>query len=184
MTTTTTAAVGFSWLQPQNSGHEFQHAQNPRPDLPSWVRDFFKKHQGQIDRCINRVFGQLWNGTPDNGATVLPRQTIGNAPELEVSLTQFQLQGYTQQADTQGTFSLTGSRGHGTVYISSDLYAKISMDEKVRTYFHELGNILSTSLTGTMQGSLYGNPNGTGTHYKDPDTGARLEKCIFGSVPF
>ena len=114
---------------------------------------------------------------------ILPRQTIRNAPELDVSLTQFQLQGYTQADATQGTFSLTGKRGYGTVYIASDLYGMISADERVRTYFHELGNILAASITGDIQGAHYGNPNGIG-NAKDPDTGARLETCIFGSVPF
>jgi hypothetical protein len=102
---------------------------------------------------------------------------------LDVSLTQFQLQGYTQQGHTQGTFSLAGARGHGTVYIASNLYATISQDEKNRTYFHELGNILATKITGDIKGSHFGNPNGTGKA-KDADTGARLENCIFGSVPF
>lgn len=82
-TTTTTTEPAFLWIEPQN----------PRPDLPDWVRDFYKKHQGQIDRCINRIFGQLWDGTPDIAATVIPRQTTRNAPELDVSLTQFPVTG-------------------------------------------------------------------------------------------
>jgi YD repeat-containing protein len=154
----------------------------PRPDLPGWVRDFYKKHQGQIDRCINKVFGQLWNGTPDVAATVMARQTIKNAPELDVTISQGPLSVYTGDPATQGTFSLTGSLGHGTVYIASNLYGTISQDERNRTYFHELGNILSAQITGDAR--HFGDPRGIGTHYLDPDTGARLEKCIFGSVPF
>ena len=72
--------------------------------------------------------------------------------------------------------------GYGTVYIAQELYTAISQDERNRTYFHELGNILSAQITGDAR--HFGDPNGIGIHYKDPDTGARLEKCIFGSVPF
>ena len=151
------------------------------------MRDFYKNHQGQIDRCINKVFGEKYDGTPDIAATIMPRQTIRNGPELDVSLTQFQLQGYTQHDNTQGTWSLAGDRGHGTVYIASDLYARISLEEKQRTYFHEMGNILSGQRATTPKGypdaRAFGDPRGIGKN-PDYDTGARLEKCIFGSVPF
>src|SRR5437588_4246182 len=163
-----------SGLCPQNSA--------PRPDLPDWVGDFYKKHQGQIDRCINRVFGQLSNGTPDLAAMVMARQTIKNAPELNVTTPQGVLYLYTNEPNTQGTFFLASNLGYGTVYIAQELYTAISQDERNRTYFHELGNILSAQITGDAR--HFGDPNGIGIHYKDPDTGARLEKCIFGSVPF
>lgn len=162
-------------------------SQPPNPTLPNEITDFYKNRQGTIDRCINRIFGQHSDGTPDVAASVMPRQTLRNAPELDTSLTQFQLQGYTQAEHTQGTYGFPGSAGNGTVYIASDLYGRLSTDEKVRTYFHELGNILSHRSTGG-NARAFGNPNGIGRSpdkaKRDPDTGARLESCIFGSVPF
>jgi RHS repeat-associated protein len=181
----------FNWVSNQNSrdglrivgAREPRGSQSHRPDLPDWVLNFYKNHQGQIDRCINKVFGQLWNGTPDIAAMIMERQTIKNAPELDVTVSQGALSVYTGDPAVQGTFSLVSELGNGTAYIASDLYATISQDEKVRTYFHELGNILAAKATGDIKGSHFGDPHGIGKA-KDPDTGARLEKCIFKSVPF
>jgi hypothetical protein len=165
-----------------------------RPDLPKVVVDFYRKRKGQLARCVNFVFGQLSDGTPVNTAQRdIPEQTLRNAPELDVSLTQFQLQGYTQESHTQGTYGFPGYMRNGTVYIASDIYlgaanqAPLSDNEILRTYFHELGNILSHRYADGNP-RRFGDPNGIGRSAnrseRDPDSGARFERCLFGSVPF
>ena len=161
--------------------------QNSRPDLPDYIRNFYKTHQGTIDRCINRVFGQKYDGTPDIAATVMERQTIANAPQLDYTLmTQSALQAYTETPDTLGMPSLYGTLGHGTVYIASDLYPHISQEQGARAFFHELGNIRSGTIAKNDKGFpdyyAFGDPKGIGNQFKDRDTGARLEKCIFKTV--
>jgi hypothetical protein len=171
---------GMNGQEDIGDGSETAHSKKIRPDLPKWVHDFYKAYQGRIDRCINFVFGQRANGQPDDAAKIMPRQTIRNAPALNIELDQFQLQPYTGNDHTQGTFTLEGP--YGTVYIAKNLYNKISLDELRRTFFHELGNILSKSLTGDAK--AYGDPNGLMIGGKpDYDTGARLEKCIFKTLP-
>jgi hypothetical protein len=55
-------------------------------------------------------------------------------------------------------------------------------DIKQRTYVHELGNLLSRKLTGSGRAfGTIGGIKGVMTS-PDPDTGARLEKCVFGDV--
>jgi YD repeat-containing protein len=164
--------------------------QNPRPDVPNYVRDFYRTHQGTIDRCINRVFGQKADGTPDPAASIMERQIIKNAPEISYEMSQFQLQGNTDVAGTLATYGIPSKLGHGTVYIANDL--PVTTTEITRAVFHELGNILSINMSSKLTGRgdplAYGDPNGipyttpTGT-YRDKDTGARLEKCLFGSPP-
>jgi hypothetical protein len=159
--------------------------QNSRPDVPDYIRDFYRTHQGTIDRCINRVFGQKADGTPDPAATIMERQTIKNAPEISYEMSQFQLQGNTGVADTLATFGIPSKLGHGTVYIANDI--PVTAHEIVSAVFHELGNILSAKisfkLTGRADPKAYGDP--TGIAYEtahgtvlDKDTGARLEQCL------
>jgi YD repeat-containing protein len=171
---------------------EMNHAapqKTERPDLPDYIHNFYKTHQGTIDRCINRVFGQKADGTADVAAQVMARQTIANAPQLDYKLmTQSALQAYTETPNTAGMPSLYGALGHGTVYLASDLYPQMTQEQATRDFFHELGNILSGTVAKNAQGSpdyyAFGDPNGIGNQYKDKDTGARLEKCIFKTVPY
>jgi len=159
-----------------------------RPDVPDYVKNFYKTHQGTIDRCVNRVFGQKGDGTPDPAARIMERQTISNAPEISYEMSQFQLQGNTGVPDTLATFGIPSKLGHSTVYIANDV--PVSTTDIAKAVFHELGNILSAKmsykLTGRADPYAYGDPNGvpyptaSGPPFYDKDTGARLERCIFG----
>ena len=56
-----------------------------------------------------------------------------------------------------------------------------------RTYAHELGNLLGGMIAGSLSGAdtLFGDPRGienASRTYNDPDSGARLETCMFGGV--
>ena len=168
---------------------QFIHYFSDRLDLPQPIRDFIRDNQGQIDRCVNFVFGQKADGTASNVANRIARQTLKNAPALNTNYTQFQLQGYTGKAHTQGTLGFETGDKNGTVYIARDSYLGLNVrgflptDEVIRTFIHEWGNILSYR-NANGNASAFGDPNGIGKSYKDPDTGARFEKCVFGSVPF
>ncbi len=133
------------------------------------------------------MFGQKANGTPDPAARIMQRQTVQNAPEISYEMSQFQLQGNTDVPGTLATYGIPSKLGHGTVYIANDV--PVTTTEIVKTVFHELGNILSINLSSKLTGRgdpyAYGDPNGipyptTSGTYLDKDTGARLEKCIFG----
>lgn len=159
-----------------------------RSDLPDYIRNFYKKRKGTIDRCINLVFGQKSDGTPDPASSIMERQTIKNAPEISYAMNQFQLQGNTDVPDTLATYGVPSMQSRGTVYIANDV--PVNETEIVRVLFHELGNILAHKMSykltgradpwayGDTQGIEYKTPSGV---YLDKDTGARLEKCIFGS---
>jgi hypothetical protein len=119
----------------------------------------------------------------------MPRQTIRNAPEISYQMGQFQLQGNTGVPDTLATFGIPSNVGNGTVYIANDV--PVTTTDIVKTVFHELGNILSAEmsykLTGRADPYAYGDPKGvpyptaSGPPFYDKDTGARLERCIFGA---
>ena len=88
---------------------------------------------------------------------------------------------------------------YGTVGINSELWSQDVTDytrevldsifeDQARTFIHELGNILSyrATKTKTTPGSYdkFGDPKGIGSGYKDTDSGAKVELCVFGSVKY
>jgi hypothetical protein len=113
----------------------------------------------------------------------MERQTIKNAPDVDMSQTMGQL-------GAQGTYEPEKGK-NGTLVIASDLPGWTlrsggvisSRENWFRTYAHELGNNLSHRYTGhwwthgTRQG-IVGDVSGS---IKDHDTGARMEECIFGN---
>lgn len=170
-----------------------------RPDLPDFVRKFYDQYQKKLARCIWKVFGTDAHGNPSNGATILSRQAIRNAPIVDISKTVSELGavGLTTDATlTQGT--------NGTIKIANDIRdftlpdgTVLSAEEyQMRTYAHEFGNLLSGRITGDLSlgAETYGSGDpklrdepirppvkglATGA---DWDAGARLEECIFGNM--
>jgi hypothetical protein len=119
----------------------------------------------------------------------MPRQTLRNAPVNNIVL------GYSSaQIGGQG---MTDDKT-GLIYIASllrgtplDNGRQISAQEQyLRVYAHELGNRLSWLYTGN--GASFGTngiqgqavPFGIHSINVDDDTGARLEKCMWGDVSF
>ncbi len=83
---------------------------------------------------------------------------------------------------------------NGTLWIANDLTAKLDSNNNVvsskynqyqRTYVHEFGNKLSREISANGSARTFGNPKGIAGQLStdsDNDTGARLEKCVFGNV--
>jgi hypothetical protein len=70
---------------------------------------------------------------------------------------------------------------HGVVYFSTEAYNLPTNNPNFLpgTYVHELGNILDIRNGG--DGYAHGDPNPQ-TNQGDPDTGAKLERCVFGTM--
>ena len=95
-----------------------------------------------------------------------------------------------QVGATAGVASASGSnnprRGrYGTVYVASELYGSTGANVQnavYGTFAHELGNILDAHLNPAAANyeANYGNP----TDPVDSDTGAAVERCLFGSLQY
>lgn len=114
----------------------------------------------------------------------MARQTLRNAPDVDMSRTIGGLGG-------QGTYDPERGR-NGTLLIASNLpgwtlrtgQVVSARENWFRTYAHELANNLSHRYTG--DGQTHGTRQGIlgdvrGSTLTDYDTGARLEKCMFGN---
>jgi hypothetical protein len=69
------------------------------------------------------------------------------------------------------------------IRIASDLSDYGGLELFQRTYVHELGNNLSRRISG--DGKTFGDPQGimnVNGGKPDFDTGANLERCVFGNV--
>jgi hypothetical protein len=152
------------------------------------VRRVYRNLAGRLARCIWRVFAR------DNTANRIPRQTINNAPDVDMSRTTADIGRLTGVSNAAGT-TLPGdeNRGRfGTLRIANDipdifspqLRRTVTSDEIAqRTYAHELGNLLSRRY-GNGSERTFGDPNGRVgvSGIRDYDTGSRLEECIFGNI--
>jgi RHS repeat-associated protein len=160
-------------------------------ELKMMLKAFYSKYQKILARCIWKVFSVDKYGIPSTIAQTMQRQTFRNAPVSSIVLGRRQ-----SELGAQGVFE--GSTG--SIYIASDLHPmtldngrQVPLQEKFfRLYAHELGNRLSwlhTGMGGTF-GTLDGIPGqqvlGPGLHSVnvDNDTGARLEKCMWGDVAY
>ena len=154
----------------------------PEPQNPPTTRDplevkkqFYDLHGKDLNDCIKKVF--------KGDAAKVPTQTILNAPALNVHRTRRQL------GTLAGGGRPIGYSGEGgptdTIYIARDVFNGNTPNTKnaiFGTYAHELGVILDIKLNpspppGTL-GMTYGDPNDP----EDKDTGAAIEKCLFGSL--
>jgi hypothetical protein len=179
-------------------------------DLPTYIRDVYTGRLGKdFTACVNKVFGAKKVEVTRNGKTfeilgsdALEPQTTKNAPEVDdYSWTQFELGGGGSGPDALGKqYSLPSKTKPGTFalwifianditdtsYISNGKSVSVSATEiKQRTYVHELGNYLSASIANG-DGRYFGDPNGipqdSDPSSKDFDTGANLERCVWGNM--
>jgi RHS repeat-associated protein len=159
------------------------HPQNDK--LPDFVRDFYRDYGQKFNNCMREIFGS-------RTARAVGRQTLSNAPNVDMSRPSSQMPGR-----AYGSLSQDSRNPRGTVNIASDITniplpggGGISAHEmRMRTYGHELGNLTANRAAGLAgrpgrANELYGTPGGLPgsiTGYRDPDPGARFEKCVFGS---
>ncbi|MDQ3803369.1 MAG: PA14 domain-containing protein, partial [Acidobacteriota bacterium] len=160
---------------------------------PDFVRDFYKYYQKRLARCIWRIFSKNALGDPSNVPSLLERQTIRNAPAVDMSKTFSQLGG---AWGSVGNDDLSRGR-YGTVNIASNINERNVGDfgvvltrhqMQIVTYGHELGNVLIGRILGDVISATreYGSPTGgvnptpANPHNDaDQDPGARLEHCLF-----
>jgi hypothetical protein len=140
----------------------------------------------KLTDCINQVFSKVItgvNGKTASGANLLKPQTLSSAPTINREHSASALGG--------GRKLVAGSiwpgdesiGPNGQIRMASDLGSFGGLELYQRTYVHELGNKLSRQISGN--GKTFGDPAGiTSEDGGDPDddTGAKLEKCVFGNV--
>jgi YD repeat-containing protein len=139
--------------------------------------DIFNKFQAIINRCIGEIFGKT--------AKKIPIQTRDNAPDLDVSVNGRDL---AKRSAVSGSYrSIMAlpdpNKGkHGTVYIQSGSwnYPNYPLDVLQGAYIHEYGNILSYKYGGNNF-YKFGDKAGVGKSFKDTDTGANFQRCVFPS---
>ncbi|OLE51636.1 MAG: hypothetical protein AUG51_22035 [Acidobacteria bacterium 13_1_20CM_3_53_8] len=166
-------------------GDEHNNYHQPNAGI---VQNFWRKYGKKLSKCIDEVF------RGDAGAAKV--ELAKGLPYLDFSQNSRQL----------GPLSVTGTDLHqatqasglpspwdgyaGTIHIASEL--RRIPDEVNRIITHETGNILASRVTVTLYGAedqtRYGDPNGIGHSHnprdRDADTGAKLELCVFGSIPW
>jgi hypothetical protein len=120
---------------------------------------------------------------------MIRQQTLANAPAIDARFTRAQISDATQKQlglnlPAGASAASTPAGKFGTVLFPKERFndANYPIEQINRIFAHELGNILSYKLS--KSGYTYGDPNGIGAGFKDKDTGAKLEKCIFGNVTF
>jgi len=162
--------------------------QNPTPNPDQLKKDFYKLYQKKLTPCVWQVFSTDLDGQQMNTAQVMERQTLRNAPNVDLnqSFAQMGAQGYINDKTDP-----TNGR-YGTIHIASGLPSwtttkgqTISVQENYfRVYAHELGNLLSARHTGdgNTHGTRAGIVGAVSGNILDYDTGARLESCIFGNA--
>lgn len=150
-------------------------------DLPDFVTSFYETYGEEFFNCMKKIFGK-------EAAEALGKQTLKNVPNIDMTKSTNQLGGL----GSVGNSDL--ERGpRGTVNIARNITAvptpkggPISAFEmRVRTYAHELGNLLAGRLAGNMKAAResYGDPDGMRgslTGQLDFDAGARFEDCTIG----
>jgi hypothetical protein len=153
----------------------------------------------KLTACINKVFSKVItgrNGVTTTGANLLEPQRLANAPLVDdSSFTAFALGGGTGPRAAGASFYGDATRfgPNGTVYMASDLasYAASTVitafELGQRTYVHEFGNLLSRRISADGSAKTFGVSGGVphagdSSLRPDDDTGANLEKCVFGNM--
>jgi RHS repeat-associated protein len=171
-----------------------------RPDLQDYARSVYQGRLGRrLSMCINSVFSKVITdkrGRTGRGSDFLDYQQIWNAPFVDDSKTKAELAKDGVPA-YGGTKPLDWTKGpFGTVSIASDIHNEFRVKDGVeyhisafelyqRTYVHELGNLLSSRISQHSDMTTFGDPNGIPGFFgatPDRDTGANLERCVFGNV--
>jgi hypothetical protein len=151
------------------------------------VVDFFKVYGQKFRRCVWEVFGTDWTGEKSNVATVMPTPSSVIFPYDKVNLADSARgnQGFHQA----GLMGLKNAYGPVPMHDGSIVSGRESF---FRTLAHEYANYLSWSYSG--DGSTFGTRDGiagdasAGAGVRsaqiDRDTGARMEKCMWGNVSY
>jgi RHS repeat-associated protein len=144
------------------------------------VLSFYALYGSKLNDCIEKVFGK--------DSKKVPTQTFFNSPNVNTSLSEAQVGQTTNNPTAPAVGSNNPSCGpNGTTYIANTLCnkARNAMNAFWGTYVHELGNLLDEELNYHGQPgfsySTYGDPNSPD---KDRDTGAALERCVFGKLQY
>ncbi|MFL6207478.1 MAG: RHS repeat-associated core domain-containing protein, partial [Pyrinomonadaceae bacterium] len=154
---------------PQDTGSN----RNPR-DVK---REFYDKYGKAFNDCIEKVFKK--------DAKRVPQQTLRNAPVLDATQNRKQVGAIAGRGGTaDGTVDAFKGR-NGTIYIASEVFngnTPNTMNAIFATYAHETANKLDIRLNWgkANAGWTYGNPKDTW----DTDTGAAVERCLFGSPQY
>lgn len=146
------------------------------PDPRRVKKDFYERYGAILNNCIKQVFGK--------DARRIPVQTIKNSPILDSTLTGRQIGNLGPGGSPSGSNSPFKGK-YGTVYLRKEFYLSklpYTMEWIYGVYAHELGNILDSRLhpNDNVLGMNYGNKNDP----FDLDTGAALERCMFGTIGF
>ena len=174
----------FDWLSDgpgSDTGDDFGGTQvgpqNPIPRTASDIKyQFYLQYGQQLNNCLQQIAGNNF-----------PRQTILNAPRIDG---RFNARQVGRNSGVREALGSSTSRGpNDTVLIAAELIngnSPNTLNAIFGTYVHELGNILDIRLNPNVPAQDYGRifgdhvnpPNG------DTDTGANLERCVFGSLQY
>lgn len=115
----------------------------------------------------------------------MPTQTLANSPGLNLGLTSAQI-GARVNLGPQAALNAPGEGRSGKVYVSkefSESTGSNALNAIYGSYAHELGNILDAKInpSGTRT-RPYQNVYGDKDDPTDKDTGAAVERCIFGAL--
>ena len=154
--------------------------QNPQNPIPRTGRDikyeFYLLFERSLNDCLKRIAGNNF-----------PKQTILNAPRVDGRLNARQVG---RNSGVREAYGSSTSRGpNGTVLIAAELVngnTPNTLNAIFGTYVHELANILDIRLNPDVPavdlGRIFGDhinpPDG------DTDTGANIERCVFGSLQY
>jgi len=159
-------------------------------DPVKFKKELYKQYADKINKCTKEVFGE-------GIAKKLGQQTFENSPDIDGTKTMANLGALSDNPSQEAAGLPFPTKGKfGTVGINSSTWnyedeaagdpgvQAMLFVAQARIFTHELGNILSYRATKTdkTKGDYYkfGDPNGLGTN-KDKDSGAKFEKCVFGS---
>lgn len=151
--------------------------------VKTFLNKAYEKYGSELTNvAIPKTFGSY--------AKLIPYQTADNAPYVNMTLTKRELYDLGQKLGARELVSREAAgmslvpkeilgRGfvlpdylkdlRGTIFIAKDAYYK------TQDYIHELGNVLSARLTGSLRTFHVNDPRAPG----DPDTGATFERTIF-----
>jgi hypothetical protein len=153
-------------------------AQNRSRNPINVKRDFYKDYGKALNDCIKQVFGK--------DSRKIARQTLRNAPILNARLNRQQVGAISGVGGADGSSRVDRGR-YGTVYVASEVFnsnTSNTLNAIYGTFAHELGNMLDARLNPNVSQEKYmrnyGNPNDP----VDTDTGAALERCLFGSLQY
>lgn len=134
----------------------------------------------KLNDCIKKIFGK--------DAAKIPPQTPDNAPAVNATMTSLQI----EQKFHISVFSGTAGKSNpflgpnGTEYLAADFIKGATNPNFFPGLFvHELGVILDVKLYPDSEDKKYGKHHGDSnpdTNEGDDDTGAALERCVFGHM--